>query len=410
MPRFDVKSSPGLYEYKFYRHNVTLLAERVSEHSDRISAEITIKSDQWKDVHRIVNLAAPRTMATLAQELEELAPLEGAWLSILADFSNDVMARLKTGQPVVDLDKVRAKPTKFLVDPFVLENQITVFFGPGGSGKSYFAQWLSLLVQNGLEVSGVKAQPGNVLYLDWETDADTVALRQAKLINGIGQADTLPRGFKYRRCYRSIADDLTAIGRICIEEEVRLLVIDSFGMACGGNIREEQYALRMFQALRELQIAGVTIVGITHVAKDEMAKDKASPIGSVYFINIPRMLWEIRAQERDSEDEALTIGIFQYKSNETARLKPRAFSTFMDDWTMAFEPADVKEEFVAGKSQSDRIVELIREKGKISPKDLADWLQIAPAYARVLLHRLAKRELVTQVERGQWGLTSRHNN
>ena len=99
------------------------------------------------------------------------------------------------------------------------------------------ALWLSAMVTEGLQ-EPFECSPGNVLYLDWEMEAEEAQGRLGRIAEGMGFS-TPPRVF-YRRCVGRLVDDVEWLAETVQSKGIDLVVVDSAVPACGGNPNEPE--------------------------------------------------------------------------------------------------------------------------------------------------------------------------
>ena len=99
-----------------------------------------------------------------------------------------------------------------------------MIFGDGGVGKSMVALWLSTMVTEGMQ-EPFECNPGNVLYLDWEMEAEETQGRLGRIAEGMG-LPTPPRVF-YRRCAGRLVDDVEWLAETVQSKGIDLVVVDS---------------------------------------------------------------------------------------------------------------------------------------------------------------------------------------
>jgi len=104
----------------------------------------------------------------------------------------------------------------------------------------------------------------------------------------------------YRRCLGSILDETSEIAKTIAKHEIGLVIVDSAGPACGGDIMSAELAIQFFNALRKVTAStNAAVLILTHTTKADRREEnqRRLPIGSVYFENLSRATWEIRPQE-----------------------------------------------------------------------------------------------------------------
>jgi len=301
---------------------------RVKRRSDGIHGEIMVKTDLAgvKTINGIMhmarfNLSSSGTRSSLAKMLESRTPgMNMDWFDGLEALCQHVMIAESEGQPFLDVgNQVITSTHKYIIDPVVPANVATLFYGPGGSGKSVLALAMALSIRNGREIIPglAPAAKGNVLYLDWETDGPIINERAQAIGAGAGFT-SLP--IIYRRCIKPLADEAEEIANAVAERDIVFTVIDSAGMAMGtggeyGDANES--TLRMFDAIRFIN---TTTLIVDHVSKQEMrSKGKVSgllPYGSIYKVNLARSAWEVR-NGTTPDDETVQVALIHTKANDS---------------------------------------------------------------------------------------------
>ena len=110
------------------------------------------------------------------------------WDEILEYVCVMVLDKHREGTPTIKLaDHSMPEGLKFRLNPLLQEHQATLLFGEGDTGKSWLAIYFCLLVCLGLCRLGMEAEPGNVLYLDYETDEDTLWERVDMICAGLNR-------------------------------------------------------------------------------------------------------------------------------------------------------------------------------------------------------------------------------
>ena len=166
-------------------------------------------------LHRTeVNLLSTTTMNSLVKRLEKNST-DIPWTDILTYITGKTIEIARRGEPVVLVGK---KPETLKVEyqltPILEKNQPTTIYAPGGSAKSYSADYIACLVQ--LNIGGINSfssnwMPvvGNVLYLDWEASKADHDRRVWAIKRGLGinTEDT----FLYRFCSQPLVSDIHSI-------------------------------------------------------------------------------------------------------------------------------------------------------------------------------------------------------
>ena len=213
---------------------------------------------------------------------------------------------------VVGLQEPKRERPVYQVWPLLPSRQPTIIYGQGGIGKSWLALYLCALVDHGLTVNGLNADVGNSLYVDWETAKATAEGRAWAIKRGEPQiADDW--GLRYQSAQGPLVDWIDTLANHVAGEKFDLVVIDSVGMALGGDAGNDEKVLAFFTALRQLE---TTILLIDHMTKGPDSQERGA-FGSTYKRNQARSYWEMR-QAADGE---MTMGLYHRKTN-LGRLSP----------------------------------------------------------------------------------------
>lgn len=241
---------------------------------------------------------------------------EVAWNDLISDAVSSAIEVYRTGnveQPLVpNIDK-QGHP--FLLPPFVASTGVSVFFGEGGTGKSLLALGMAVAVASGYPVYGrVPRQTGPVVYFDYEDDPEVHQERLAALLKGINVELTHP--IYHRSLVAKVSQSQASMRRSVSDTGAVMAVLDSIGMGRGGNANGAEDTVRLFRALRSLE---VPVLAVDHVTKeDKRSGSTISPYGSVYTINSARLLWGAVAAESLGSEEEKYLNLMNTKANRTS--------------------------------------------------------------------------------------------
>ena len=243
------------------------------------------------------------------------------WSTVVAQSCSVVCERWDIGEPFVLLHTVPPERTSELVQGLIPLGQTSIICGDGESAKSLVALSLALSLATGVPMpSGLApAAVCPVLYLDWETDAQEQRYRMWRLATGYFGQDSLPE-VHYRAMVKPLAEDIQRIRDYVSENKILFVVVDSLGPAA-GEMESTDSAMRVMHALRQLG-AGVTKLVVAHVTKASAeGNGHYRPIGSAFFYNLARSVWECRRADDDRAD-SIRVGLFCVKSNAGQRGHP----------------------------------------------------------------------------------------
>ena len=402
----EVKQQAGTYSFRWPQYLISISVRRLHEHRvGNVTAEVTISTDApgyGPQLHQAMfNLSSTQSRTTLAKHMGQRYA-NANWTTILEQLCSITLQAFREGEPAVELfpsDEI--KPPTYLLYPFLQLNKPTVIFGEGGEGKSLMGLLMAITVtlpwaDNALNFVVNGNHPVNVLWLDYETDQDTIGWNLSRFTNGLGIPEI---SIHYRRCSFSLASDIEKVQSIVAEKNIGLLVIDSLGMACAGDLNTSEIAMRFWEAQRQLN---VTTLIIAHPSKDQQTK-KRTIHGSGFFSREARSVWELRQVQEPGEEEKY-IGLFHTKVNEGKLHRPRGFRLAFSEKTIEVYQQDVSQ--IEGLRKElgtgQQILELLKS-GAMSVADIRDDLELSDAAIRMSIGRLKKRNKIIPVD-DKWGL------
>lgn len=353
IPKLDAKG--GIYTLTWEEEQLIARLNRLREHSDySVSAEIRIISTSPVGGHlhqARINLTSTAALKTLAKHMaERLNTLD--WGAIVEQTAVKVLAEYRKGEPPVEVGQMPVREhLAYRVDPIMVEGRPTLLYGSGGSGKSYFAIYLSVLVDIPWKENRLEPEYGKVLYLDYETSQDEFRDRVNAIQAGIGIAT--PSHILYRYCTRPLATEVEELQEMVAEHKVNMVVVDSVGSACGGESEgKSEFVLAMFSALRSLR---VTSLLIDHTNKEGVL------YGNVYKFNQSRAVWEIRRQHELDTDH-IHFGLIHRKFNTGKLLKPLGFELAFSNQEIRVSTYDAKaiDEVMERMSTADQLRKVLK--------------------------------------------------
>ena len=101
------------------------------------------------------------------------------WAEIVEAFTDEALSKMSGRVAPVMLGNgpVELERPKYQVAPILQHHQANLLWGNSDIGKSWLAVYLCALVDNGIAVNGLDADPGKSLYVDYETTPDAMAER-----------------------------------------------------------------------------------------------------------------------------------------------------------------------------------------------------------------------------------------
>ncbi len=314
---------------------------------------------------------------------------------------NNQRTRLKP--QIVGLQEPKLERPVYQVWPLLPSRQPTFIYGQGGIGKSWLALYLCALVDNGLTKNGLNADVGNSLYVDWETDRATAEGRAWAIKHGDPDINE-GWGLRYFAAQSPLVDWIDTLADHVAAEQFDLVVIDSVGMALGGDAGSDEKVLAFMSAVRTLQ---TTVLLIDHMTKGADSEDRGA-FGSAYKKNQGRSMWEMR-QAADGE---LTMGLYHRKTNLGRLGPPVGLSLEIieeDDYTIqsaSFSRTDVTDdpELAKGLSAPLRILAALKH-GAMDLDGICEALQDIPRTTiQPNLTRMVQNGRLMKPDRGKYGL------
>ena len=298
----------------------------------------------------------------------------------------------------------RERPA-YQVWPLLPSRKSTIIYGQGGIGKSWLALYLCALVDNGLTANGLKADVGNSLYVDWEETTPDVAEQRAWAL-GQGDPQLDGWGVRWQHAQGPLVDEIDDLASHVADGKFDLVVIDSVGLALGGDANDAETVLAFFRALNQLE---ATVLLIDHMGKGQDSQERGA-FGSVYKRNSARSLWEMR-QAADGE---LTFGLYHRKANSSRLSPPVGLSLDIvenDDQhpvSASFSPCDVTDdpELAKGVSAPLRILATLKH-GAMHLDGICEALPDVPqGTIKTALSRMVKSGKLTRRDGSKYGLVS----
>ncbi len=389
----------GIYKITWNELNITAEIDRIKETSDHeVKAEVKIISSRPTSSGHLgfgrLNLTSTPARNSFAKSLAE-RDAEVDWSGLIVHLCRLVLEEWRGGAPAMKLTgnvDVEAQ-VKWLIEPIIQLNNPTLIYGQGSAGKSWFAQYLAVLADEGSSHCNLGVEPSTVLYLDWETDSAELGSRITMIRRGLGM--TGESKIWYKPMSQGLANDIETIRNLCVEHAITLIIIDSLGSACMGEPESAEVVLRTFGALRSL---GVSSLIIDHTNKE------GHLFGSVYKRNSARQVFHCEKSQSE-DDNKLVMGLFHKKVNNSKLIKPMGFELVFEDGMITFSRQDVRDTALEEHmSLKDRIQNILRNRqGGLSVAQIAELLDKTESHIRKEIsegHR--NLDLFTKLHNGNW--------
>ena len=396
-------------------YNVLAYVSRIKAVDGQVKGELQIAysangTEKTALVPTYYNFSSETSRSRHAKDIAAKVDLPIYWDLIFDDLCHQIIVYSRMGEDVIDIETADADapPPEYLIHPLIVKHYPNVFFGDPSACKSTLALILAQVAilpwtDNPMRLKA-PSKAVKVLYLDWEADQDTIRWQTTQIQRGTERIALM--GLRYRHCSQPLANDVEEIRRAIVKAEADLIIVDSLGLAAGGELKDTQSALGFYGALRCLK---VTSLILAHNSKDRETKQR-SIYGNQYFTAQARNVWEVRKVQEPGSSEA-NIALYHRKPPPFAGTHAElGFKIIFNDQagSMTIAPRDPKSvgEFLENMSLSTRIQEALKE-GCMDTSALAEILDAPIPQVKARCHDLKRRELVTKLSDGNWGLVRR---
>ena len=259
-----------------------------------------------------LNLISIQSKTKFVNEMKRLIPpIE--WKDVVENITEETLSRYREGNEVMKIGSIQDEGMpSYQAFPIIRSDGVNILFGQGAQGKSYISTFICMLVQSGMDHAGIVTEQGNVLYLDWEDSWQSVNRRVMALKKG--NNDTLHDIDHVDMSGTTIDTEMSSIIRMVEDRDISLVVIDSFGMAVGGNQNEGDYVKGVMSSLNELK---ASVLVIDHVSKE----NGDTPIGSNYKKTSARNVWKIDKSQNLGAN-IVEVGLYHTKANNSKLFAP----------------------------------------------------------------------------------------
>lgn len=360
------------YRFLWTSSGVELIFERIGPNRDGQLRAYVTPSEALTDRFLpgdTVTIDSARSLRTYANTLEKSVDSIN-WFDHLAIAAELARQRYREGDPIVWLPNVSLdQVSRYLIRPFVFDRAITMLYGDGGSAKSVVALLMAVAVATGLEVAGCHSEAqGPVIYLDWEDDDVTHAERGRAIAAGL-EIEWRGLPLAYQRMSTSLHDARRELRKRVAVEGFRFAVIDSLGMATGGDPNNSGEIIRCLQAARSL---GIPVLVIHHVGH----QDKHRPTGSVYTTNEVRLAWRVETdQDAGSTRELATLHsvLTNWKVNRAAKAQRRGMTLWFENEITSSDDEVLRRLSVSARRVDEMPDSLARPSQKTV---IEDWIEL----------------------------------
>jgi hypothetical protein len=397
----SVDSVGDIYQLHWSPENILIKIDHLTE-DDAITGEFTISLNGSTPPQHVyqgrLNMLSVTGKKSFSEALKKRVDFD--WDTIIEQACFKTIQAYRQGEPVSQIGNLPERnKVRYILYPYVMADSMTTIYGYGGSCKSYIAAFLAVMIQSGVGKIGFNPIMGNVLILDWEACREDWDERIKAIKLGMGiDSDSLPF---YKRCYRTLAADILEIQKVILENKIKVVIIDSVGMASDVGDSFHSSAIQMLRAARSLSCS---ILLIDHKSKqNEM-------FGSVYKQNEVRSAFEIINNQEEGDDKVY-LSIEHTKMNngpKTKRVGLEIEFVGNEDITdlATFKRVDLADipELSKNLPLKSRIEGELK-RGALSVVSLAEVLEQKEDSIRVILNR--HKDMFIKLSDGNWGLVSK---
>ena len=400
-PAITNLSNGTLFNFKDLSLSVTTHKVKLSS-DGAITGEVDIETTRPATAHDLfygrVNFLSLSGRESLCRYLGRQMN-DTPWQEILEIVFRKTIHSTRRGENLIEITtEDEVAHIDFSVWPFLQTNQPTTLFGDGASGKSYLAMMLAVAVKmhwfdNPLGLRMPDEQPDNeVVWLDYETSQEDFTRRLKRFTSGmnLGYCSII-----YRRCSHNISDEIDELSLLVNAHNPALIVIDSIGAACAGDLHGSEAPTMFFNSIRRM--AGAKLL-LFHTNKEREL------YGNRFFWNFSRHVWEVKKQQAEGDDR-ISVGLFHRKANETKLFEPIAFDMIFDEAAITTEVqrasiADIPD--MVEKMNMRQKIQIALKHGALTMADLSEETGEKEASLAVTLNR--HKKIFTRTEGNKWGL------
>lgn len=358
----------------------------------------------------VLNLSSGRDRASFANRLLERKPgIE--WRNIVDAFCVEVERRDDEAEPAIQIGNLPAPiDGGWLVEGLLERNQNNEIHGDGSVGKSWLGLALAVSVTTGVEIlPGYRPhQRGPVLYLDWETDHDTLNARVQQLARGAGIAYP---DIWYLRMDGPLADAVERVLALCQANGIVLVIVDSVEAAMAGSIGagapSNEGPSRMNRSLRRI---GLTSFLIDHISADQAQSEKVATkaYGSIFKRNWIRRSFHLKQTHEPAADGFRHLGLFIAKVNNGKEPEPVGLRWEVNDEVCRWDREEIEApELETALPTAARIAAYLKREGPSQPSGIAEGTSIPGGTVRSTLMR--RPDLFLKNLHGLWDVQPKEN-
>jgi len=409
----EPKVTPTYNGYTFNWDTLNLIV-KIEHLTDDASAIIKV-IDRGNTLHVAnINLLVTNSLTILANRLRKHKKLDwDAALSRISSYCTDKLGEIGLEENI-NAEPVTMK-VEYLLDPIIPMNEPTTIYTAGGKGKSILADYFAVLIQFGIVSDGnlpFIPRQNNVLYLDWEADAETHRRYITAIKRGLKIKNT--EEIKYIKFDRPLSKVIDAVRVIIKKYNIGLTIIDSQMAATASGtqgLTEAQVASEYYNNIHSLKCTTLTI---DHITKQGMLSSNGieAPYGSVVKYNRSRSQFELRLPDEEDDLDHKEFALLHRKFNLGRKQKPLGIAA---DFTnndnellqITFNACDLISSTTLSRvlPRVARMVNAIKELGgQASIKEIAEAIGEPENIDKISIQLANTKKIFIKISDGVYGL------
>lgn len=267
---------------------------------------------------------------------------------------------------------------RMLLAPYLTDSR-TIFFAPGGSGKSWLALIWALHLRYGLTEPWRATQQTEVLYLDFEDTTDVFSSR----LNQAAQLLNCPAELPYYSAEGKGLSDVWDVVKVHLERcPVGLLIVDSISRLGLGKLVEDGAANQGVNLMNRLGVPWLALAHTPHHSGDHV-------FGSVHWENGARVVVKGESTQSPEDEGLIGLRLSITKANHIRRGQTTTWAMrFSGDLLTEHRPARASDfpDLADTRPIRERIRDYLLSVGEADVDEITEWTESSErAVRRVLM-------------------------
>jgi hypothetical protein len=318
----------------------------------------------------------------------EDAPLD--WRNMIDGICSRILLAGQVGPELRTIGMADERGANWMIEGLVEEHQTTSIYGDGEVGKSWLVLAACVSAATGREIvpGWLPARRVTPLYLDWETDEETMNRRVRMICRGAG-IPYVP--IPYVSCDGPLIDQLEWLTERVQEDGIGLIAVDSVEAAMAGSRSEgadmNDSASKVNQVLRKV---GRSALLVDHVNSISAASKglAGKAYGSIFKRNWVRISYEVKRTHEGQAAGDAHIGLFNTKRNNGPRFDAFGLAWTINDELASWQREEISEPTLTAALPVKKRIEIaLNEDSPLSVSSLAEVCEAPLGTIRVELSR-----------------------